>query len=94
MYALVYAAKGPFVLYKIYNISFEHGNDPPPPLLNIVKKTALFLHGGLPKCALKMQLLILLAHQKFESLCPTHAGPQKKVTNRILGAKAIFAGMG
>ena len=31
-YALVYAAKGPFVLYKIYNIIFEHGFDPPPPV--------------------------------------------------------------
>jgi hypothetical protein len=29
LYALVYAAKGPFVLYKINNIIFEHGNDPP-----------------------------------------------------------------
>ena len=29
-YALVYAAKGPFVLYKIHNIIFEHGFDPPP----------------------------------------------------------------
>ena len=44
-YALVYAAKGPFVLYKIYNIIFEHGSDPPP--LNNVKKTALFLQDGL-----------------------------------------------
>ena len=38
-YALVYAAKGPFVLYKIYNISFEHGNDLHP-RLNIVKKNS------------------------------------------------------
>ena len=30
LYALVYAAKGPFVLYKIYNIIFGHGNAPPP----------------------------------------------------------------
>ena len=30
-YALVYAAKGRFVSYKIDNIIFEHGNAPPPP---------------------------------------------------------------
>ena len=50
-YALVYAAKafgkGSFVLYKIYNIIFEHGNDPAP-RLNNVKKNALFLFGGFP----------------------------------------------
>ena len=43
-YASVYAAKGPFVLYKIYNIIFEHGNDPSPPRL--LKKIALFLQDG------------------------------------------------
>ena len=41
MYALVYAAKGPFVLYKIYNISFEHGNDPPP-VWKLLKKKLHF----------------------------------------------------
>ena len=46
-YALVYAAKGPFVLYKIYNIIFEHGNDPPP-RLNNVKKNSTFLTARLP----------------------------------------------
>ena len=46
----MYAAKGPFVLYKIHNIIFEHGFDPPPPpRLNNIKKTALFLHDGFPK---------------------------------------------
>ena len=48
MYALVYAAKGPFVLYKIYNISFEHGNDPPSPCLNNVKKNCPFFTRRLP----------------------------------------------
>ena len=48
-HALVYAAKGPFVLYKIYNITFEHGNAPPsPPRLNNVKKNCTFLAGWLP----------------------------------------------
>ena len=28
-YALVYAAEVPFESYKICNIIFEHGNDPP-----------------------------------------------------------------
>ena len=46
-YALVYAAKGPFALYKIYNITFEHGNDPPP-RLNNVQKNCTFLTGRLP----------------------------------------------
>ena len=58
--------------------------------LNNVKKTALFLHGGFPKCGLKMQLLILLAHQKFESLCPTHAGPQKKLLTAFWGLKQLL----
>ena len=46
-YALVYAGKGPFLLYKIHSIIFEHGNDPPP-LLNNVKKNCTFLIGRLP----------------------------------------------
>ena len=33
--------------HQIYNIVFEHGFDPPP-LLNNVKKTALFLRDGFP----------------------------------------------
>ena len=37
----------PFVSYKICNIIFEHGKDPPP-RLNNVKKTALFLRDGFP----------------------------------------------
>ena len=59
-------------------------------LLNNVKKTALFLHGGLPKCALKMQLLILLAHQKFDSLCPSHTGSQKKLKIAFWGLKQLL----
>ena len=47
-YALVYAAKEPFVLYKIHNIIFEHGFDPPPPRLNNVQKNCTFLKGWLP----------------------------------------------
>ena len=42
-YALVYAAKGPYVLCKIHNIIFGHGK--PPPRF----KTALFLSAGFLK---------------------------------------------
>ena len=38
-----------FVLYKIYNIIFEQGFDPPPsPVWTMLKKTALFFHVGFP----------------------------------------------
>ena len=40
-YAPVYAVKGPFVLYKIYNIIFEQ-------CLNNVKKNCTFLAQRLP----------------------------------------------
>ena len=46
-YALVYAAKGLVVLYKIYNIIFEHGFDPSP-LFEQCSKNCNFLSGWLP----------------------------------------------
>ena len=46
VFVLVYAAKGPFVLCKIYNIIFWTWEWPP--VWTMLKKTALFLHGGFP----------------------------------------------
>ena len=58
VYALVYAAKGPFVLCKIYNIIFEHGFDPPsppPPFEQCSKK----LHFSLAMASLIVIRIIL-----------------------------------
>ena len=58
-YALVYAAKGPFVLYKIHNIIFEHGN----------AKSALFLDGGFPNSlmfAIRIKIVLRFSIQYLE----------------------------
>ena len=57
--------KGPFVLYKIYNIIFEHGNNPPPsPVWTMFKK----MHFSYMKGSLRIRTSFKFSNQ-FSNLC-------------------------